>query len=130
MHQTKKGNQWHFGMTTHAGVDADSGYRGVEKRKEIQAQHPKVNWHIAMMPGKRRALDKDTPMGAVLEKLEQTKARIRAKVEHPLRVIKRQFGDTKVKYRGLAKNTANPVTLFALSNLWMARRSLLQALRG
>lgn len=159
MHQTKKGNQWHFGMKAHAGVDADSGlvhsvattaanahditqahmllhgeetdvfadsgYRGVEKREEIQAQHPDVNWHIAMMPGKRRALDKDTPMGAVLEKLEQTKARIRAKVEHPFRVIKRQFGFVKVKYRGLAKNTANLMTLFALSNLWMVRKRLL-----
>lgn len=159
MHQTKKGNQWHFGMKAHAGVDAasglvhsvattaanahdvtqahallhgqerdvfsDSGYRGVEKREEIQAQHPDVNWHIAMMPGKRKALDKDTPMGAILEKLEQTKASIRAKVEHPFRVIKRQFGFVKVKYRGLAKNTANLVTLFALSNLWMVRKRLL-----
>ena len=163
MHQTKKGNQWHFGMKAHIGVDADSGlvhtvvgtaanvndvtqaqaqaqalvhgeetdvfadsgYRGVEKREEIQAKHPNVNWHIAMMPGKRRTLDKDTPMGAVLEKLEQTKARIRAKVEHPFRVIKRQFGFVKVKYRGLAKNTAILVTLFALSNLWMVRKSLL-----
>ena len=164
MHQTKKGNQWHFGMKAHIGVDADSGlvhtvvgtaanvndvtqasklvhgeetdvfadagYRGVEKRKEIQAQHPDVNWHIAMMPGKRRAMDKGTPMGAILEKLEQTKASIRAKVEHPFRVIKRQFGYVKVKYRGLAKNTANLMTLFALSNLWMARRRLLQGLQG
>jgi transposase, IS5 family len=106
-------------------VFSDSGYRGVEKREEIQAQHPDVNWHIAMMPGKRKALDKDTPMGAILEKLEQTKASIRAKVEHPFRVIKRQFGYVKVKYRGLAKNTANLVTLFALSNLWMVRKRLL-----
>ena len=106
-------------------VFADSGYRGVEKREEIQAQHPDVNWHIAMMPGKRKALDKGTPMGAILEKLEQTKASIRAKVEHPFRVIKRQFGYVKVTYRGLAKNTANLVTLFALSNLWMVRKRLL-----
>ena len=42
-------------------VFADSGYRGVEKREEIQAQHPEVNWHIAMMPGKRKALDKEPP---------------------------------------------------------------------
>jgi IS5 family transposase len=97
----------------------------VEKRDEIQAQHPGVDWHIAMMPGKRRALDKDTPMGAILEKLEQTKASIQAKVEHPFRVIKRQFGYVKVKYRGLAKNTSNLVTLFALSNLWMVRKRLL-----
>ena len=64
-------------------VFADSGYRGVEKRKEVQIRHPNVNWHIAMRPGKRRALKKDTPMSAILDKLEQTKARIRTKVEHP-----------------------------------------------
>ncbi len=52
---------------------------------------------------------------------------MRAKVEHPFRVIKRQFGYTKVRYRGLAKNTAQVQTLFALSNLWMVRRHLLPA---
>uniref|UniRef100_UPI0034D695E3 transposase n=1 Tax=Comamonas aquatica TaxID=225991 RepID=UPI0034D695E3 len=83
------------------------------------------NWHVAMMPSKRRALDTDTPMGAIVERLEQTKARIRANVEHPFRVIKRQFGYVKVKYRGLAKNTAKLMMLFALSNLWMARKRLL-----
>ena len=162
MHQTKKGNQWHFGMKAHIGADADSGlvhtvlgtaanvndvtqagalvhgdetdvfadagYQGVAKREETQGI--KANWHVAMRPGKRRALDKRTPMGAILDRLEQAKARIRAKVEHPFRVIKRQFGYTKVKYRGLAKNTANLMTLFALSNLWMARRSLLQGVQG
>ncbi len=107
-------------------VFADSGYRGVEKRDEIQALEHQPNWHIAMMPSKRKALDKDSPMGAILEKLEKTKARIRAKVEHPFRVIKRQFGYVKVKYRGLAKNTANLMTLFALSNLWMVRTRLLK----
>jgi len=50
------------------------------------------------------------------------KASIRAKVEHPFRVLKRQFGFTKVRYRGLAKNTAQIVTLCALSNLWLVRR--------
>ena len=71
-------------------------------------------------------------MGAILEKLEQTKASMRAKVEHPFRVIKRQFGYVKVKYRGLAKNTASLMMLFALSNLWMARKILmkLQEARG
>ncbi|KPW79196.1 hypothetical protein ALO81_200031 [Pseudomonas cannabina] len=52
---------------------------------------------------------------------------VRAKVEHPFRVIKRQFGYTKVRFRGLVKNTAQMVTLFALSNLWMARRYLLSS---
>ena len=49
---------------------------------------------------------------------------MRAKVEHPFRVIKRQFGLMKVRFRGLAKNTAHVVTLFALSNLWMARQTV------
>ena len=162
MHQTKKGNQWHFGMKAHIGVDADSGlvhtvvgtaanvndvtqahalvhgaetdvfadagYQGVGKRDETQEIN--VNWHVAMRPGKRKVLDKSTPMGAILDQLEQIKARIRAKVEHPFRVIKRQFGHVKVRYRGLAKNTAQLHTLFALSNLWMVRRTLLQEMRG
>ena len=162
MHQTKKGNQWHFGMKAHIGVDADSGLvhtvvgtaanvndvpqapalvhgaetavfadagsQGVGKRDETQEIN--VNWHVAMRPGKRKVLDKSTPMGAILDQLERAKASIRAKVEHPFRVIKRQFGHVKVRYRGLAKNTAQLHTLFALSNLWMVRRTLLQEMRG
>jgi IS5 family transposase len=162
MHQTKKGNQWHFGMKAHIGVDADSGlvhtvtgtaanvndvtqasslvhgeesdvfadagYQGVSKREETQDID--ANWHVAMRPGKRKALDRSTPMGVVMDKLEHVKASIRAKVEHPFRVIKRQFGHVKVRYRGLAKNTAQLHTLFALSNLWMVRRTLLREARG
>ena len=60
-----------------------------------------------------------------LEKQEHRKASIRAKVEHPFRVIKRQVGLAKVRFRGLAKNTAHVITLFALSNLWMARKKLM-----
>lgn len=59
------------------------------------------------------------------ERWEHYKASVRAKVEHPFRVVKRQFGYAKVRYRGLAKNTAQVLTLFALSNLWMVRRQLL-----
>lgn len=159
MHQAKKGNQWHFGMKAHIGVDAesglvhtvvgtaanvsdvtqahalvhgqesdvfaDAGYQGVDKRddvKDIQA-----SWHVAMRPGKRRALDKTRASHQLIDQLEKLKASIRAKVEHPFRVVKRQFGHVKVRYRGLAKNTAQLVTLFALSNLWMARKRILQA---
>ncbi|MFM2403025.1 MAG: hypothetical protein RL223_905 [Pseudomonadota bacterium] len=75
-----------------------------------------------MRPGKRKLLDPDCEVDAWTEQLEHIKARIRAKVEHPFRVIKRQFGHVKVRYRGLAKNTAQLHTLFALSNIWMARR--------
>ena len=85
-------------------VFADAGYQGVAKREETQGIE--ANWHVAMRPGKRRVLDKATPMGRVLDELEHVKARIRAKVEHPFRVIKRQFGHVEARYRGLAKNTA------------------------
>ena len=80
-----------------------------------------------MRPGLRRALDKDKPVDALIDQLERTKVRIRAKVEHPFRVIKRQFGYVKVRYRGLKKNTAQLFTLFALSNLWMVRGKLMGA---
>jgi IS5 family transposase len=156
MHQTKKGNQWHFGMKAHIGVDAesglvhtvrgtaanvndvveanrllhgqetdvfaDAGYQGAHKRPDAKGD---VNWHVAMRPGKRRALDKANPLDNLIDQIERLKASVRAKVEHPFRVIKRQFGHVKVRYRGLKKNTAQLATLFALSNLWMARAKLL-----
>lgn len=61
----------------------------------------------------------------MIELAEKHKASLRAKVEHPFRVLKLQFGYRKVRYRGLAKNTAQLQTLFALVNLWLARRRLL-----
>ncbi|MEC5212851.1 IS5 family transposase [Polaromonas sp. CG_9.5] len=102
----------------------DAGYQGVEKRPDANAE---VTWHVAMRPGKRKALDKNKPIDALLDKIEKLKAGVRAKVEHPFRVIKRQFGFVKVRYRGLRKNTAQLVTLFALSNLWMVRGKLMGA---
>ena len=159
MHQAKKGNQWHFGMKAHIGVDADSGlvhtvigtaanvgdvtqghallhgqeqvvfadagYQGAPKRDEATG----VDWHIAMRPSKRKQ-QRHTPWGALTEQAEKLKASIRAKVEHPFRVIKRQFGHTKVRYRGLKKNTAQLITLFALPNIWMARSKLLHRAQG
>ena len=81
-----------------------------------------------MRPGKRRELDKaNDPIDALIDKIEKCKAGIRAKVEHPFRVVKRQFGYVKVRYRGLKKNTLQLKTLFALSNLWMARHQLMAA---
>lgn len=64
--------------------------------------------------------------GNLLDMAELLKASIRAKVEHPFRVLKCQFGFTKVRYKGLDKNTARLITLFALSNLWMVRKRLIQ----
>ena len=157
MKQTRKGNNWYFGMKAHIGVDAqsglvhtvagtaanvndlnmagqllhgdeqvafgDAGYQGAHKRAEAQGP----TWHVAMRPGKRRQLNPFIGPDFVAEQIEQMKASVRAKVEHPFRVVKRQFGFTEVRYRGLAKNTAHIVTLFALSNLWMARRRLMEA---
>lgn len=156
MHQTKKGNQWYFGMKAHIGVDsqsglvhhvhatpantadvtevdqllhgnetdvfADAGYAGVHKRKEHENRD--VNWWIAMRPGKRKTLTHSTD-DRWSETVEKVKAKIRAKVEHPFRVIKQQFGFSKVRYKGLEKNTSQLYMLFALSNIWQARKSLL-----
>lgn len=83
-----------------------------------------------MRPGLRRALEPSTnAVDALTDKIERIKASVRAKVEHPFRVIKRQFGHVKVRYRGLAKNTAQLKVLFALSNLWMVRRAVVAEVR-
>jgi IS5 family transposase len=157
MHQTKKGNQYYFGMKAHIGVDdvsglvhsvvgtaanvadvtqvdkllhgeenmvgADAGYTGVEKRPEHEGRE--VIWQIAARRSTYKKLDKRSALYKARRKIEKAKAQVRAKVEHPFRVIKRQFGYVKTRFRGLVKNTAQLVTLFALSNLWMARRYLL-----
>jgi len=82
-----------------------------------------VEWHIAMKPGQRKQLT-DSEADRETEALEKVKASIRAKVEHPFRIIKRQFGFVKVRYKGLAKNTQQLYTLFALANLYQFRRKL------
>ena len=154
MHQAKKGNQWHFGMKAHIGVDADSGlvhtvtttaaneadveqvadllhgkeqqvwadsgYRGAQSR----VQRDELQWNIAARPSDIAKLPEGRAKARV-QKKEHAKASMRAKVEHPFRVIKRQFGLAKVRFKGLQKNTAHLLTLFALSNLWMARRQLI-----
>jgi len=98
-------------------------------RESKSALMPKtgVTWYVTMRPGKRRALNKENEADALIDQAEKLKAGIRAKVEHPFRVLKRQFGFVKVRYRGLKKNTAQLFTLFALSNLWMARSKLMEA---
>lgn len=155
MRQTKKGNQWYFGMKAHIGVDertglvhsvtttsanvadvtqvgallhgkekavfADAGYIGADKR--VPTRRGRRFW-IAAKRSTIKAID-DAPLREIMEELEHAKASIRAAVEHPFRVVKRQFGHVKARYRGLAKNGAQVMTLFALANLWMARKHLL-----
>ncbi len=155
MHQTKKGNQRFFGMKAHIGVDsesglvrvvvatpantadvtqigalltgeektvhADAGYTGAEKYVQGKAQ-----LHIA---AKRGALKRmvESALKDATQRLEKLKAQMRARVEHRFRVVKCQFGFTKVRYRGLAKNAAELQVLFALANLSLARRRLAAA---
>ncbi|MBA3915766.1 MAG: IS5 family transposase [Acidobacteriales bacterium] len=156
MHQTRKGNQWFFGLKAHIGVDrdsglvhtvvttaanvadvtqtgallhgkektvfADAGYTGADKREELKGK--RIDWHIAERRHKVKALPEGELKDVTLW-LEHLRAKVRARVEHPFRVIKQQFGFQKTRYRGLAKNDAQLNTLFALSNLWMARRRML-----
>lgn len=103
-------------------VYGDAGYQGAAKRPDAKAS---VTWHVTMRPCKHRALNKDKPSDTLIDQLEKLKAGIRAKVEHPFRVIKRQFEFARLRYKGLKKNTAQLITLFALSNLWMARHKLM-----
>ncbi|MEW6695571.1 MAG: IS5 family transposase, partial [Pseudomonadota bacterium] len=108
-------------------VFADAIYQGADKREDARdrVRDRPVKWHVAMRPGKRRALDTKSPMGAVLAELERIKASIRAKAEHPFHIVKNLFGYRKTRYRGLAKNTAQLMTLFALAHVWLARKWML-----
>jgi IS5 family transposase len=101
---------------------ADAGYTGVEKRDEVKGMD--VNWQVAAKRSTIQALP-EGKLKKAAKKLEYIKAAVRSKVEHVFRVVKRQFGYMKVRYKGLAKNTAQVKTLFALSNLWMARHKLM-----
>ena len=156
MHQTKKGNQWYYGMKVHIGVDkdsglihsvettaanvhdltpaaellhgdeevvyADAGYQGIEKRPEMEGKS--TTFRVAMRPGKRRTLP-DTAEGRLDDLVETAKAHIRAKGEHPFRVIKQQFGFQKTRLRGMVKNRCKVNVLAALTNLFLVRHQLL-----
>jgi len=144
----------HFGMKAHIGVDvksglvhtvtttlanagdvkevdkllngrektvyADAGYQGAEKRAPKRGR----TWYIAAKRGSVKAMPEGELKDAV-KYTEHMKAAVHAKVEHPVRVVKRQFGYQKGRFKGLVKNTAQVLTLFALANLWMVRRTLL-----
>ena len=157
MHQTKKGNAWHFGMKAHVGVDAgsglvhtvvgtaanvadvvqahallhgeekagfgDAGYQGVQRRAEIAGRFGHVRWFVAAKRGKVKAMAEGKRKEAT-QAFEKAKAQVRAYVEHPFHVVKNLFKHRKARYRGLAKNTAQLHTLFALANLVLVQRTL------
>jgi IS5 family transposase len=152
MHQTKKGNQWHFGMKAHIGVDAgtgyvhtvtataanvhdldeavhlvraddevvyaDAGYQGAAKRPEIAEMRPVDTWSSP----RARAVLKTMPEHDRDRASRQ--ASVRAKVEHPFLIVKRDFGFTKTRYRGIAKNLNHLNVLFASANWLMRARAV------
>jgi len=153
MHQTKKGNQWFFGMKAHIGVDSktklihsvaataanvhdsvvigdllhgeetrvwgDSAYAG--KQDEIAEHAPNARDFTNKKGGRNRPLTEEE------RATNRTKSRVRAKVEHAFGVMKRQFGFTKVRYRGLAKNAHHLFVSCALTNLVLAKKTLLKS---
>jgi len=102
-------------------VYGDSGHLGIEKRQEFEDSP--CQFRIAMRPGQRRALP-DTAEGRLENLFETAKAHLRAKVEHPFRVIKHQFGFQKTRYRGIKKNDHKLKMLFALANLYKIRQRI------
>lgn len=150
---TKKGNQYHFGIKAHVGVDADSGivhsvavtganvadiamaddlicddddtvfvdagYQGLEKHEKTKDKTVLV----AMRPGKRKQL----PKNSILSQIEYLKSQIRAKVEHPFHWLKCIFGLKKLRYRGLYKNAQMLYAMFGLINLCKNKELLINS---
>ena len=151
MHQTKKGKQWYFGMKIHVGADVNSGLahtvtvtaaneadvsqlpnllreddravfgdKGyVDNRVKRAARKAGVFWGVALKSTTQHKLS------AANKRFNHKMSSVRSRVEHLFRVIKRQFGYTKARYKGLAKNAAQVFTLIGLTNLYLARRAML-----
>ncbi|QJD30911.1 IS5 family transposase [Methylococcus geothermalis] len=151
MHQTKKGHQWFFGMKVHVGADVhtgvahtvsvtpahasdisqlpnllreddrlilgDAGY--VNDTYKRAARQAGVVWGVALKARPKRRL------GSAQKRRNRRMSSIRSRVEHLFRVMKRQFGYTKTRYRGLAKNAAQVFTLIGLTNLYLKRYALM-----
>lgn len=151
MHQAKKGNQWYFGMKVHVGADVnsgtvhtvsvtpanasdigqlpnllreddcavfgDAGY--VHNKLKRAARQAGVLWGVALKARPKERL------GGGQKRRNSKIASVRSRVEHVFRVLKRQFGYTKVRYRGLEKNAAQVFMLIGLTNLYMKRRQLM-----
>jgi IS5 family transposase len=155
MHQTRKGNQWHFGMKAHIGVDVASGL--VHTVKSTVANEADVTQTAALLHGQeedvlgdagytgadkrpelvdrdvswniaiRRSIIKALPraLRELAEPVERALSQVRAVVEHPFHIVKNRFRHKKLRYRGLKKNTAQLHTLFALANLMIVKQALL-----
>src|SRR5579862_2337797 len=155
MHQTKKGNQWHFGMKAHVGVDVASGV--VHTVVGTAANEADINQTAALLHGREEAIfadagytgadkrpeleDCDVDWNIAIkrsiikalperlrdwaEAVERALSQVRAWVEHPFHIVKNLFRHKRLRYRGLVKNTAQLHTLFALANLVIVKKTLL-----
>jgi len=155
MHQTKKGNQWHFGMKAHIGVDVASGV--VHTVVGTAANEADINQTASLLHGRekdvfadagytgadkrpeledcdvawniaiKRSIIKGLPkdLRELAEPVERALSQVRAWVEHPFHIVKNLFRHRKLRYRGLKKNTAQLHTLFALANLVIVKKTLL-----
>ena len=152
MHQTKKGNQWYFGMKAHIGVDADTGIvhslsttaanahdvteahnllHGGETQvwcdagyQEVHKREENLGREVEWQVAMRPGKRRELDPESAEASAEKHKASVRAKVEHPFLKVKRIFGYAKVRYRGLAKNTERLALLFGLGNLLTAEGQL------
>jgi len=107
-------------------IYADAGYQGIAKRPEMAGSS--AEFRVAMRPGKGCYLP-DTPEARLQDLIETAKAHIHSKVEHPFRVIKKQFDFQQTRLRGLAKKPCKINVLAALTNLFLARQRLLVTAR-
>jgi transposase, IS5 family len=156
MHQTKKGQQWYFGMKLHIGVDSQSGlaHSAVVTAANVHDKHPLPNllhgneqrvYGDSAYASQKQLIASKAPrakdftnervrnrMGEVDEVMRaknRAKSRVRARVEHVFGVVKRLWGFAKVRYRGLAKNATRAFTALALANIYLSRGPLMAQVR-
>jgi IS5 family transposase len=146
MHQTKKGKDWHFGMKAHIGTDRHGIVHSLSttaanvsditqmpellhgEEREVfgdQAYWSEAHRQAALAKGIRYRVNRRSPHLSEYQRfINRRRSAARARVEHVFHVVKRLWGFSKVRYRGLAKNTARLYTAFALANLYLLRRRL------
>jgi IS5 family transposase len=152
MKQTRKGNQWYFGMKLHIGADTKGRVHSVVATNAAAADITQLEdllhgeessifgdqayWKEADRQefegaGVRYRMNRRAPRGQPLSerwrRINRARSRIRARGEHPFHIVKRLWGFAKVRYRGLAKNLARAQTMFALANLYSVRHQLMPA---
>lgn len=155
MHQTRKGQQWYFGMKLHIGVDSQSGlaHSAVVTSANVHDKHPlpdllhgnearvygdsayasQKDLIESKAPNARDFTNQRTRRGGVINEVQRAKnrnkSRIRSRVEHVFGVVKRLWGFGKVRYRGLQKNATRAFTALALTNIYLGRTRLMAQVR-